>query len=270
MADSLSDNIAQSIPQPSSEDLVIWRYMDFIKFVALLETQSLFFVRIAHLDDPFEGSFPVSQSPLDRFLGMLPHGVFPEGTTVTVSTSPGLEDHWKVMRNWAIVTCWHAVAHESAAMWKLYAPTGGGVAIRSTVGRLRKALGAPSPPPSGFFGGDRYHIGMIDYIDFSSANIPLVNTAAQFFRKRRSFEHEHELRALLMQWPIKADRSIDYVQRPNDHGRSISVDLKVLIDEIRVAPQAPHWFSQLASKIMARYGIEVVPGQSDLDAEPLY
>jgi hypothetical protein len=270
MADSLSDDIAQSIPQPSSEDLVIWRYMDFTKFVALLETQSLFFVRIAHLDDPFEGSFPVSQSPLDRFLGMLPHGVFPEGTTVTVSTSPGLEDHWKVMRNWAMVTCWHGVAHESAAMWKLYAPTGGGVAIRSTVGRLRKALGAPSPPPSGFYGGDQYHIGMIDYIDFSSANIPLKNTAAQFFRKRRSFEHERELRALFMRWPINENRWFDHSRRPDDHGMSISVDLKVLIDEIRVAPQASHWYSELVAKMVSRYGIGVVPQQSEIDAKPLY
>lgn len=268
MADPLSDNTAQSIPQPTSEDIVIWRYMDFAKFVALLETQSLFFVRVSYLDDPFEGSYPVSQPPLERLLGMLPAGALPDGATV--SPSPGLEDSWKVMRNWALVSCWHAVAHESTAMWKLYAPTSAGVAIRSTVGRLRQALRPPTPPPDGFFGGDRYHIGMIEYIDFSSSCIPTDNMAAQFFRKRRSFEHEHELRALLMQWPVKADRSIDHVQLPTDHGRSISVDLKVLIDEIRVAPQVPHWYSQLVSKVTARYGIEVVPQQSDLDAEPLY
>ena len=230
----------------------------------------MFFVRIAHLDDPFEGSFPVSQAPLDRILGMLPQNVFPDGANITVSLSPGLEDYWKVMRNWAMVSCWHAVAHESAAMWKLYAPTSVGVAIRSTVGRLRQALGTPSPPPNGFFGGDRYHIGMIDYIDFSSASISTQNAAAQFFRKRLSFEHERELRVLFMQWPVNADRWLDYTQRPNDHGRSISVDLKVLIGEIRVAPQAPAWYSKLVSKVVARYGIDVKPEQSELDAEPLY
>jgi hypothetical protein len=104
MADPFFDSIARSISQPSSEDLVIWRYMDFTKFVALLEARSLFFVRVAHLDDPFEGSFPVSQTPLDRILGMLPQSAFPEWTTVTISTSPGLLDHWEVMRNWAMVS----------------------------------------------------------------------------------------------------------------------------------------------------------------------
>ena len=266
----IPDDLASSISQAPSEALDIWRYMDFTKFVSLLEMQSIFFVRIAHLEDPFEGSFPVSQTPLNRILGMLPQSAFPEGTTVTVSPSPGLEDHWKVMRNWAMVSCWHAVAHESAVMWKLYAPTGVGVAIRSTVGRLRQALGTPLPPPNGFFGVDRYHIGMIDYIDFSSANIPVENAAAQFFRKRRSFEHERELRALLMQWPVKADGWFDHAQRPNDHGNSIFVDLKELIGEIRVAPQAPAWYCELVSKVVARYGIDVKPQQSELDAEPLY
>lgn len=268
MADPLSDNIAPSIPQPTSEDIVIWRYMDFAKFVALVETQSLFFVRASHLDDPFEGSYPVSQPPLERLPGMLPPGALPDG--VTISSSPGLKDFWKTMRNWAMVSCWHAVAHESAAMWKLYAPTSAGVAIRSTVGRLRQALRTPSPPPNGFFGWDRYHIGMIEYIDFSSSYIPTDNVAAQFFRKRRSFEHERELRALFMQWPVNTDRWFDHSQRPNDNGMSISVDLKALICEIRVAPQVPRWYLQLVSKVTARYDIEVVPQQSDIDAEPFY
>jgi len=270
MTSIFSNSIAQSISQPSSEDLVIWRYMDFTKFVALLETRSLFFARITCLDDPFEGSFPVSQTPLDRILGMLPQNAFPEGARITISPSPGLEDHWKVMRNWAMVSCWHALAHESAAMWKLYAPTSVGVAIRSTVGRLRQALGTPSPPPKGFFGGDRYHIGMVDYIDFSSSRISTENAAAQFFQKRQSFEYEHELRALFMQWPIKTDGWFDHDQRPNDAGQQFPVDLETLIYEIRVAPMAPKWYLNLVTKMVERYGISVEPIQSQLDETPIY
>ena len=270
MPDQKDEDLAQFIPQPPSEDLVIWRYMDLTKFVSLLETRSIFFVRVAQLDDPFEGSFPVSQSPVERVLEMLPQGVFPEGVTVEVPPSPGLLDFWSWMRNWAMVSCWHAVAHESAAMWKLYAKTEAGVAIRSTVGRLRQALGTPLPPLNGFFGGDRYHLGMIEYIDFSSSHIPTGNVVAQFFRKRRSFEHEHELRVLFERHPITIDRRADYTQKPTEHGQYIPVDLTTLICDIRVAPQAPHWYSQLVSNVTARYGIEVVPQQSDLDAEPLY
>jgi hypothetical protein len=244
--------------------------MDFTKFVALLETQSLFFVRVTHLDDPFEGSFPSSQTPLDRIIEMLPQNAFPSGATVNASSSPGLEDYWKIMRNWAMVSCWHAVSHESAAMWKLYAATGVGLAIRSTVKRLRQALGSPPPIAPGFFGGDQYHIGMIEYIDFRSSHIPINNGLAQFFHKRRSFEHEHELRVLLLRWPVKANRWFDYDQRPNDCGQQLPIELETLIDEIRVAPQAPRWYLDLVSKVIARYGINVQLRQSELDLEPLY
>lgn len=53
MPDQKDEDPAQFILQPPSEDLVIWRYMDFTKFVSLLETRSIFFVRVAQLDDPF-------------------------------------------------------------------------------------------------------------------------------------------------------------------------------------------------------------------------
>ena len=46
--------------QPSDENVSLWRYMDFTKFISLLETSCLYFCRAdrLRLDDPFEGSFP--------------------------------------------------------------------------------------------------------------------------------------------------------------------------------------------------------------------
>jgi len=40
------------------EDLAapIWRYMDFTKFVAMLESDSLYFARSDRLGDPFEAA----------------------------------------------------------------------------------------------------------------------------------------------------------------------------------------------------------------------
>lgn len=40
------------------KDAILWRYMDFVKFISLLETNTLFFARADKLGDPFEGSFP--------------------------------------------------------------------------------------------------------------------------------------------------------------------------------------------------------------------
>ena len=35
----------------------IWRYVDFSKFLSLLEDSAIFFSRADKLDDPFEGSY---------------------------------------------------------------------------------------------------------------------------------------------------------------------------------------------------------------------
>ena len=43
---------------PLPDDAVLWRYMDFTKFVSLLEKSSLFFARADKLEDPFEGYLP--------------------------------------------------------------------------------------------------------------------------------------------------------------------------------------------------------------------
>lgn len=41
---------------PEDEDVKVWRYMDFTKFVSLLDKRSLYFCRVDKLGDPFEGS----------------------------------------------------------------------------------------------------------------------------------------------------------------------------------------------------------------------
>jgi len=246
----------------------IWRYLDFTKFVALLDSKSLFFARVATLEDPFEGSFPPAQSVIERLLGAFAPGFVPPNATIALE--PGMEDIWKTMRYWAMVNCWHASTHESAAMWRLYAPTTAAVAIRSTVRRLRSAIGlAPAPPP-GFGGSDRVHIGMIEYIDFATQRIPDGSFAAQFFRKRRSFEHERELRALILQFPLVTDGHVDYQRRPTDGGLSVPVKLSQLVDQVLVAPQAPEWYATLVARVAKQYGLDVVPTQSELDAPPLY
>ena len=44
--------------QPESEDVRVWRYMDFTKFVSFIDSRRLYFTRADKFDDPFEGSWP--------------------------------------------------------------------------------------------------------------------------------------------------------------------------------------------------------------------
>lgn len=111
---SQDEDVSKFVPQPPDENQRIWRYVDFTKFVDLLETGALFFSRVSSLDDAFEGSFPAAQTVLERVKGaLLPGSISPDAT---IELSPDLDHVWKTMRYWAMVSCWHASDYESAAM----------------------------------------------------------------------------------------------------------------------------------------------------------
>lgn len=87
-------------------DAVLWRYMDFTKFVSLLERKALFFAKASKLSDPFEGSLAQSTLAEIQRMGLVNPEVLHED----------LRQH----RDRHLVNCWHEGAYESAAMWKLY------------------------------------------------------------------------------------------------------------------------------------------------------
>lgn len=81
--------------------------------------------------------------------------------------------------------------HESDGMWRLYSHDG--VAVRSTFHRLCASL--VNEPES-------VYIGEIRYFDFRTEQPPTYgNTLAVAYYKRQEFEHERELRAVVVKTP---------------------------------------------------------------------
>ena len=111
-----------------SFDTTLWRYMDFAKFVSLLEGRALFFTRLDKLSDPFEGAWSeVNLKMIQQGLEAAP------GTKLADAMQA-----WRIVvrnnreqRRYTLVNCWHAGEHESAAMWKMYSGQGYGLAIRT-------------------------------------------------------------------------------------------------------------------------------------------
>jgi hypothetical protein len=117
---------------PPNENRTIWRYLDFTKFVSLLETQQLYFPRADQFDDPYEGTW---SSEGVRWLrnpqqndGFPPHA------------SEKLISFTDQMRREMFISCWTASEHESAAMWKLYLKSNEGVAVCSDFNTLGTVL----------------------------------------------------------------------------------------------------------------------------------
>ncbi len=102
---------------------------------------------------------------------------------------------------------------------------------------------------------------MVKYIDYISTIIPFGNGFNTFFCKRLSFEHEHELRAVIFKPSVTNDIP---------PGLYIPCDLNILIDKIFVSPDSPDWFKELVSSILEKYSLDREVKRSNLDEDPLF
>ena len=234
---------------PADPQAKIWRYMDFTQFINMLEEKGLLFTRADLLVDKFEGTM---SRPLYDFLKK--RSQWDAQTNV---------DLLRLNKGWVFVNCWHMNEDESAAMWKIYSTSKESVCVRTTYARLREAL------------AEDVYIGTVKYISYDRDEIPADHPFWPLVHKRKSFEHERELRAV---WSDIA--SMDCIGPPNDvypedyhpaHEEWVwkQADLAALFDRVYVSPTAGPWFLALVKKTVRTYGLSLEVQPSDLAAEPL-
>lgn len=276
---------------PDDRNATIWRYMDLTKFLSLIDKSSLYFIRNDRLLslDPYEGSythlnsligskeFPLLESVEPQILEYIENKkkqmIQEENKTKEEAEEWGIKqlikDKEKISqiayahheiprltrkyRENIYVNSWHLQEYESAAMWNLYARHSDGIAIESSYSRFI----------SSFENYDEFsvYIGTVKYIDYRSSVIPVDNLYSPFMHKRKSFEHEKELRALI-NTPLPTYPEGNRYQEI--YGLHVKVNLDTLINRIFVAPTAEHWIKELLRSILDRYNIEKEIIQSDL------
>jgi hypothetical protein len=232
----------------------LWRYLTLDKFIWLLEKSQLWHTRLDLLGDPFEGSYTKTYVQM-RNTGKLPNHL-----------KTGLPSEIEAERNEAgiyskFVTCWHESAHESAAMWKLYSTDHAGVAIVSTPFCMREAVDL-TPYQHGV-------ISPIEYLDFDIDDMTLRPISKGFgrhanpgFLKRKSFEHEHEVRGAIdwldhskMPSKIPMRKFAEFCRLANPRGISVNVNLKQLIEEIYLSPLAHSHFEDVVRSLAELHGL---------------
>jgi len=237
-------------PQIQTPDLStpLWRYINFTKFVSMLDSRSLFFARADKLGDPFEGSIPEvntahrsQEIPADALLV--------------------LGDFRRAALRFSLVNCWHSGEHESVAMWRLYATQYEGIAIQTTVQALTSSL----------VGEETVYVGEIEYVDYAKDPIPEGSSLTPFFHKMIEFQHEREVRALYQYFPFQKQpgKFTEWTDQW-EVGTNIKVSLEDLIKSVVVAPLAPDWFLELVRSSSERYGLEVPVRRSRLSDTPSY
>lgn len=197
----------------------IWRYMSLDKFEYLIDRKALFFARADQFHDPLEGTFPNGAVILFSALKMKNLDEF-------LSKAASL-------RQSVAANCWHINDKESLDMWGRYTKHGHGVALRSTLSRLKKSI---SPHTD-----DLIRIIKMRYLDFSRAVIPPA-LGLPFEFKDVSYRNEKELRCL-----IYRDKAIP------GKGISIPVDTETLIGALYISPFAENHFHDTVSAIMKKH-----------------
>ena len=235
----------------------IWRYMDFPKFVSLLEYGSSFFCRVDKLGDAFEGSYPKAKIQAN-FLDLKSKNGKIESKRYRGELDESLEksqrDMGKKQSQCAFVNCWHINQNESSSLWGLYGKDKG-IAIQSTLGRLKSS-----------FQNDKHRIYLfpITYKDYSVDVIDDISFSfSAIIHKRIQFDSEREIRALIFFLPTNEN-----IQKyTNVDGINVNTSLDTLIENIYLN-DSTGWLTDLLNRIVKRYNLSRNINKSSLTELP--
>lgn len=233
----------------------IWRYMDFAKYVSMLESGTLWFTNAGHFEDKGEGMFREATLKMyweESRARMEKDGVLDAGERAhEVMRRVTKRNRWN--RDFMYINCWHRNDVESAAMWKQYLlNVKEGIAIRSTVTRLKRSL---AKSRKGTF---------VAKVRYSDRPMFVHNSLLPYAVKPMCFRFEQEVRAMYYDKFSEEDR-VGHVE-----GFAMPVDLGQLVHSIYVSPKAEKWFCSVVESVSRHFGLQrqqIVP--SRLFEEPI-
>src|SRR5690606_34539401 len=120
-------------------------------------------------------------------------------------------------------------------MWQIFTQNNEGLAIQSTLGRLKQALTIDTTY--------KQYIGEVNYIDYKKDYIPFEDEFFPFLFKRRSFQYEREVRILT---------DVTTLGKEIDNGLKVPVNIEELIEKIYIHPKSEVWYKNLVIELVRR------------------
>jgi hypothetical protein len=243
---------------PSDLDGTIWHFCPFESLASILLKQQLFFKRLDRMEDLYEGSHTDATIALLRAPEL---GWIPGSDRKAIATA-------KRARKTIAVNCWHMNDFESAAMWDLYAGRNAGIAIRSTYARLKECFKLSLSRLEQGLPGWFVHIGCVEYLNFDVEKRLPINVYRPALSKRKSFEHERELRAIVSSvshWNGRGNGP----KLLADPGEYVDISLRILVESVVVSPLAPKWLVDTTNLLLERIGLGLTASQSTLFSGPI-
>ena len=194
-----------------AKDLPLWRYMDFWKFLKLINSSELYFPNVEMMGDQHEGKIPQKIFDLmlkeDELLG--------RKNKFAQNYKEFIENR---LRKKTLILSWNANSTESFAFWKMYAKEKLGIAIKTNLDRLKNSVKDAE---------ENIYIGEVRYYDDNKPTYRTGNTFYTFLTKNNYYEFESEVRCIAQ---IENDDTAT--------SKNIKVDLDELIEEVYISPFA--------------------------------
>jgi hypothetical protein len=229
-----------------SRDPTVWRYMDILSLLSLLQSERLHFTRLEDLYrfDANEGTGGVSINVINNVISPSSFSIpsTPEADArndeqiariekeLSVPFSarlPELRDQikvWDKQNANVFISCWHTNESESDFMWRVYAKQEYGFAVVSSAHALVQS----------FKDTDATKIGH-DFVVYPTADELIrdklhsyMGSDSAFLIKHWEFHHENEFRVFIR-------------TKTRNQNCDLRVDLPTLVREIRISPLVPDW-----------------------------
>ncbi|MGZ9713887.1 hypothetical protein ACXX82_24120 [Glaciimonas sp. GNP009] len=225
------------------EDLKVWRYMHLAKFISMLERKALWLARADSFRDSQEGRFPDDM----RTRVHQAYKGFSDSDPSPVKDADDFQDY--LVKN-TFISCWHKNLEENMVMWEIYGQANNAVAVQSSIGHMKRSL-----DPSSING---YSL-LLRNVIYRNADEETGDLQYEecFFRKRRHFSFEEEVRISLDTY----SRTSPTKKTPQGVDLPF-FDVNELVVSVIVHPDSKKWFVDVVKSIAAKYGVHapVKPG----------
>jgi hypothetical protein len=226
------DHYPATYKTPNSFDKPIWRYMDFWKFLNLLETNCLYFSNAENLGDNNEGKFPKEVFEL----------MLQKDHEFYTFLKTELEN--KLVKE-TLISSWTYNENESFALWKMYAKDKMGVAIKTDLESLKNAFNKTTR---------NIHIGEVIYFNNENFDYSFTNLNYAFLNKHEYYSFEKEIRCITSCLP---DEDVGC--------KLIEVDLNELIKTIYISPNAKPEYKKLIELLKNQYNLNFKTEVSEIN-----
>jgi hypothetical protein len=212
---------------PYPDDQKVWRYLSFSRFAWMLFRKQLWLSRVDTLYDRWE--IAASQADLDAIVAS---GYMTRDQAETIIA---------IEREHNFVSCWCASDHESHALWQIYSGSFEGVAIQTTLERLRQSVadivGLPRPGfPNGLTSVRPVVYGHDAPVLPHESHPYLVDLGV---RKRPMFEYEHEVRVVHHR-----------TGEPQPLGHGFPWEPEAVLESVYLHPASDESFAECVSRLV--------------------